>query len=143
MTTRNLFAGAILLAAIAVPTHASSQIAVSKAVFIERTASADGWRTLAPADTLKRGDRVVLMIEWSGAQARKNHVVTSAIPATLAFQRSSANGLQVSADGGRNWGMLDTLRHDGRRASPEDITHVRLKLSGTRGGRITYSAIVR
>lgn len=127
---------------------------VSRAVYIERIAAgANGERvrTIEPADELRRGDTVVLVVEWRGARNDAPVVVSSAIPRQLAFQRSSSDAFEVSTDGGRNWGRLGTMRvgdrGDRRLAAPEDVTHLRWRFAdgreALRDGRVTYSAIVR
>lgn len=135
----------LALAAIcaAQPAFAQDAVVTSRAVFVETAAADNGWRSLAPATDLKRGDRVILLIEWDNARSRKQTSVRSAIPKQLAFQESSADRLEVSVNGGRSWGALGTLWIGERLASPEDVTHVRLRTSGARSGRLTYSAIVR
>lgn len=125
---------------------AQSAEGVSRAVYVERIANAPGGervRTIEPADELQRGDKVVLVVEWRG---REPAMVSSAVPRPLAFQRSSSDAVEVSVDGGRNWGRLGAMRiedRDGRRlASPEDVTHLRWR-SAAGETKLTYSAIVR
>ena len=133
---------------------AQSASGVSRAIYVERVATAPGGervRTIEPADELRRGDTVVLMVEWRGASRDAPIIVSSAIPRPLAFQRSSSDAVQVSVDGGRSWGRLGTMRvrddSDRRLASPEDVTHLRWRFAdgsdASRAGRVTYSAIVR
>ena len=133
---------------------AQSASSVSRAVYVERiTTAPDGERvrTIEPADELRRGDTVVLMVEWRDARRDAPVIVSSAVPRPLAFQRSSSDAVEVSVDGGRNWGHLGTMRvedgGDRRLASPEDVTHLRWRFAvdgnAARTGRITYSAIVR
>lgn len=122
---------------------AQDRLALSRAVYIENLGSGGSMRTVEPASRLRRGDRVILMIEWTGAEARKGTVVRSAIPPALAFQRGSSDVLEVSVDGGRKWGRIGDLRIGKRLASPEEVTHVRLRVHGKTAGRLTYSAIVR
>lgn len=132
----------------------AAQTGVSRAVYVERIATApDGERvrTIEPADELRRGDTVVLMVEWRRADPDAPVIVSSAVPRPLAFQRSSSDAVEVSVDGGRSWGRLGTMRiaegGDRRLASPEDVTHLRWRFeegsAATRAGRVTYSAIVR
>lgn len=132
----------------------AAQTGVSRAVYVERVATApDGERvrTIAPADELRRGDKVVLMVEWRAADSDAPVIVSSAVPRPLAFQRSSSDAMEVSVDGGRSWGRLGTIRigagDDRRLASPEDVTHLRWRFAedgaAARAGRVTYSAIVR
>ena len=67
--------------------------------------------------------------------------------ATLAFRASGGDAPQVSVDGGRTWGTLETLRVDGRKATSADVTHVRWDVANPRAARgrgvLTYSAVVR
>lgn len=125
-------------------------VSLQSAVFIERLGhTGDGRivRGLAPAKSFKRGDRVVLMVEWASKPSAKGFAVTSAIPSTIAYQDTSSDAMQVSVDGGKHWGTLGELKVGGRFASPEDVTHLRWHVSpldARRGtGRMTYSAIVR
>ena len=133
---------------------AQSANGVSRAVYVERMMTAPGGervRTIEPAEELRRGDKVVLVVEWNRERSGTPVTVSSAIPRELAFQKSSSDAMEVSIDGGRSWGQLGTMRIDDanvrRRASPEDVTHVRWRFTDrrdpARGGRVTYSAIVR
>ena len=122
---------------------AQDRIALSQAVYVENLGQGGNIRTIEPARRLKRGDRVILMIEWTGAEARMGTTVRSAIPTNLVFQQSSSEALEVSVDGGRKWGRIGDLQIGERLAVPEEVTHVRLRLHGRTGGQLTYSAIVR
>ncbi|WEK47182.1 MAG: hypothetical protein P0Y56_02555 [Candidatus Andeanibacterium colombiense] len=131
---------------------AAQNVAVSlqSAVFVERLGhTGDGrvQRLIEPAKAFKRGDRVILMVEWAARPTAQGFAVTSAIPATISFEDASQDSLQVSVDGGRHWGTLGALRIGSRYATPEDVTHLRWPVStyeAKRGsGRMTYSAIVR
>jgi hypothetical protein len=125
-------------------------VSLQSAVFIERLGhTGDGRvvRGIEPAKTFKRGDRVILMVEWAAKPSAKGFEVTSAIPAAIAYQDTSSDTMQVSVDGGKHWGMLGALKTGGHYASPEEVTHLRWQVSALdarRGnGRMTYSAIVR
>ena len=133
---------------------AESAISISKAVFVERaqrSASGATMRAIEPASELRKGDKVVLVIEWRAGSDADSFSVSSAVPRTLAFQRAGTDHVEISVDGGRNWGQLGTMRtrdQDGTRlASPEDVTHLRWRVAdseASRGrGRFTYSALVR
>ena len=138
---------------------AASAISISRAVYVERhSAGADGgkMRAIEPASVLRKGDRVVLLVEWQTespgfSQTARGYTVSSAVPRHLVFQSSSNDSYQVSADGGRKWGTLGKMRIfdlDGSRlASPEDVTNLRWTIPSSRlvagNGRIAYSAIVR
>jgi len=123
---------------------------VSRAVYVERTATMPGGervRTIEPAEDLRPGDKVVLMVEWRGGHGGEPVTISSAVPRALAFQRSSADAFEISIDGGRSWGRLGAMRiadDDGYRlASPEDVTHLRWRIASGDPVRLTYSAIVR
>ncbi|MFN4114608.1 MAG: hypothetical protein ACK4GD_11770 [Sphingomonadaceae bacterium] len=131
-------------------TAAQTGMEISRAVFIERKAPVAPGRmalSLEPATTLKRGDVVVLMLEWSAPGRPDGFVLSSRVPRDLAFRRSGGMNPQVSADGGKSWGELGTLRIGQRKASPEDVTHLRWQVSDAEAalgrGTLTYSAIVR
>ncbi len=125
-------------------------VEISRAVFIERKAPVAPGRmalSLEPATTLKRGDVVVLMLEWNAPGRAEAFVVFSRVPRDLAFRRSGGMSPQVSTDGGKRWGTLGTLRTGSRVATPEDVTHLRWHVSDAEAalgrGTLTYSAIVR
>jgi hypothetical protein len=111
-------------------------------VFVERAAS--GERTLAPADRLNRGDRVVYVVNWQRRSGAGGFTLTNPLPAMVNYQASADGAEQVSVDGGRTWGKLDVLRVGSRRATPEDVTHVRWRIAEPRGsGSLAFSGIVR
>ena len=131
-------------------TAAQTGVEISRAVFVERKAPIAPGRmalSLEPATTLRRGDVVVLMLEWTAPGRPDAFVVSSRVPRDLAFRRSGGMNPQVSIDGGRNWGELGTLRAGNRKATPEDVTHLRWHVSDAEAalgrGMLTYSAIVR
>ena len=140
-------AGACLLTATAA---AQSAVEITRAVYVEREGtdrSGRKQRTVEPAEKLRKGDVVVLMLEWSAPDGSESFVVASRIPRDLAFRRSGGRAPQVSTDGGRSWGELGQLRIGPRLATPEDVTHVRWHVSGVDAahgrGTLAYSAIVR
>jgi hypothetical protein len=120
---------------------AESAIDIERSVYVER--AAEGVRALEPATTLKKGDKVVLVVEWRADSPDRRFTVQSSVPHALAFQRAGSDAVEVSIDGGRNWGELGQLKAGSRLASAEDVTHLRLRVAGTPAGRMTYSAIVR
>ncbi|UIP05954.1 hypothetical protein LY632_09590 [Erythrobacter sp. SDW2] len=128
---------------------AQSAIDIRKSVYIER-AERQGdrvVRALEPATTLRKGDSVVLMLTWSASGQSDSFTVSSPVPRDLAFKRSGGRDAQVSIDGGNSWGQLTEMRIGARRASPEEVTHLRWQVSreeALRGkGMLSYSAIVR
>jgi len=128
---------------------AKSAIDIERSVFVERTERQSGKivRELEPASTLRKGDSVVLMLEWTAPGRKDSFTVSSRVPRDLAFQRSGGHAPQVSVDSGKTWGALASMRVGGRRASPEDVTHLRWQVSNAEAalgrGILSYSAIVR
>ena len=136
---------ALLAASVAA---AQSVIEIEREVFLERSEERDGrtQRTLAPADELRRGDTVVLMLAWRTPQDRP-FTISSRVPRELVFRHSGGDAPEVSVDHGRTWGQLEQLRIRGRPATSADVTHVRWEVANPRGERgrgvLTYSAMVR
>ena len=133
------FGSLVCLAASAA--FAESAIDIERAVYVER--ATEGVRALEPATTLRTGDKVVLVVEWRAESPARRFMVQSAVPRALAFQRAGSDAVEVSIDGGTNWGALGQLKAGNRLASAEDVTHLRMKVAGTPAGRMTYSAVVR
>ena len=131
---------------LATPAHASPSVALDSAVFVE-LAAPQGTRRLEPATRLSRGDRVVTVVSWHRLGGEGGFTVTNPLPRKLAYQASAREDEEVSADGGRTWGRLGTLKYGSRLATPEDVTHVRWRIPAghaARGrGHIAYSGIVR
>lgn len=128
---------------------AQSGINIQRSVYLERS-EREGDRVvrqLEPASELRKGDSVVLMLQWSAPRRSESFTVSSRIPRDLAFQRSGGHAPEFSIDGGRNWGQLEDLGIGARRASPEDVTHLRWRVSDADAslgrGILSYSAIVR
>lgn len=125
---------------------ATPLVALDSAVFVERVMPGKG-RLLQPAKALKRGDRVVYVVSWYRMGGQGGFTVTNPLPSKVYFQGSADGREEVSIDGGKTWGRLDSLRTGNRLATPEDVTHVRWRVpahEAARGqGQITYSAIVR
>jgi hypothetical protein len=138
-----------VLAALAAPVVASAgtpTIVTSSAVYVERR-EAGTTRQLEAADRFDKGERVVTILRWQRRAGSGGFTITNPLPRAIAYQTSSRRDEQVSVDGGRNWGRLGQLMIGNRLASPEDVTHVRWRISpqiAARGrGQIAYSGIVR
>src|SRR5690349_9369878 len=98
---------------------AGSAVDIDRSVYVERRD--DGVRALEPATTLKKGDKVVLVLEWRAAPRGRGFTVESAVPGPLAFQRAGSDAVEVSIDNGRTWGRLGELKIGQRIASAEDV----------------------
>lgn len=137
---------ALALSAPVVATAASPLVALDSAVYVERVVPQKG-RMLQPASTLRRGDRVVYVVSWYRMGGQGGFTVTNPLPKKVYYQGSADGREEVSIDGGRSWGRLESMRVGNRLATPEDVTHVRWRVPASeaaRGsGQITYSAIVR
>lgn len=137
---------AALATAFATPALAAPVVSLDTAVFVERNRD-DQVRSLEPAQSLRRGERVVYVVTWYRLGGDGGFTITNPMPRTVAYQASARDDEQVSIDGGRSWGRLADLRVGDRTASPEDVTHVRWRITrpdAAQGrGRIAYSGIVR
>ena len=148
MSIRRTIAKLACALALAAPVIATAAplVALDSDVFIERFVPNKG-RLLQPASALKRGDRVVYIVSWTRMGGAGSFTVTNPLPRQVSFQGSADGREEVSVDGGRTWGKLESLRAGSRLATAEDVTHVRWKVPASeaaRGtGQITYSAIVR
>ncbi len=148
MTGRAISRITICILGLSIPAvaQATPAVALDSAVFVERTESGNA-RSLEPASRVARGDRVVTIVTWYRMGGDGGFTVTNPLPRSVAYQASARDDEEVSVDGGRSWGRLGTLRLGSRLASPEDVTHVRWRVSATRAaqgkGQIAYSGIVR
>jgi hypothetical protein len=137
---------AALATAFATPALAAPVVSLDTAIFVERNRD-DQVRSLEPAQSLRRGERVVYVVTWYRLGGDGGFTITNPMPRTVAYQASARDDEQVSIDGGRSWGRLADLRVGDRTASPEDVTHVRWRITrpdAAQGrGRIAYSGIVR
>jgi hypothetical protein len=128
--------------------QASAQAPVSfdSAVYVEHMKPGDV-RQLEPADRLSRGERVVTIVTWKRSAGSGAFTVTNPLPRAIAYQDSASDDTEVSADGGRTWGKLGSLRIGGRYVTAEDVTHVRWRIApghaAQGSGQIAYSGIVR
>jgi len=134
--------------------HAAEKVQLASDIFVERFQPAPGGRmarVLERANQLRSGDRVIFVMNWT---ARRGHdfTVTNPMPRSVSFQGTAGGDEEVSVDGGRTWGQMDTLmvrEADGslRHAVPEDVTHLRWRVPGAMAalgaGRMTYRGIVR
>ncbi len=146
-TVAAVLAGMTGLAPLSAP--ANSAVATDSAVFVERTQWQDGAAVhrLEQAARLTRGDHVVTVVRWYRFAGAGAFTVTNMLPAGLIFHATADDTAEVSVDGGHNWGQLGSLRRGGQVATPENVTHVRWRVSAAQAmagaGRIAYSGFVR
>ncbi len=138
---------AVIQIAAASPGSAAPLVSLDTAVFVEHQESGDV-RRLEPAQSFKRGDRVVTIVRWRRlGGSNGGFTLVNPLPHAIAYQASASDSEEVSTDGGRNWGQIGTLRFGNRLATPEDVTHVRWRVPATSAaagrGQIAYSGIVR
>lgn len=136
--------------------HAQS-LALNSRIFVEtRVKEADGTvRTvLSPAKRAAPGQTLVVVVDYRNPAAKpaSNVVVTNPLPRAMAFSSTADDSAQVSIDGGKSWGRLEEIRvtdREGvvRQATPEDVTHVRWRLSGSvpagGSGKVSFRGVVR
>jgi len=143
VTIRGIALGALaVLLGLSTQAVAQSDVRLGTSVFVER--SSENSRILEPASRLSPGDRVVTVLSWHRDAPSGRFVLTNPLPRSVYYQGSASEDEQVSADGGRTWGKLGSLRIGNRLVTPEDVTHVRWQIAtNSPSGTIAYSAIVR
>jgi len=141
----------------AVPALAKDDVTLASAVFVERAVTAPNGKTSVIREEPKLitpGDKLVFVLTYNnaGAAPAENFVVTNPIPASVSFVASDSSGADLSVDGGKNWGVLATLKvkaADGslRAAAATDITHVRWvfvkAISAGSSGKLSFRGVVR
>ncbi|MFN2100875.1 hypothetical protein [Altererythrobacter sp. MF3-039] len=120
-----------ILAMFTGPAHAND---VNLNSFIYQEVRSVDARTISATNSLRRGDRVVTLLDWRSREP-ETVTMTAAVPRDLSFLNASAEGVEISTDGGRSWHATDSN-------SAGRVTHLRWKATPGRG-RLTYSAIVR
>ncbi len=125
-------------------------------LFVERTdtdINGRARRTLMEAGRGLPGYPVVHVIDWrnDSSEPVQGLTVTRALPAGARLE-AAAQGAIVSVDGGNRWGRLDQLWMPTplggvRRATIEDVTHVRWRLTQQiapgAAGRVSYRTTSR
>lgn len=146
------------LAALAAPAaaHAGNDVALTSAVFVEKTIEAQGRAkvVLEEPKLVVPGDKLVFVLSYTnrGVAPATDFVVTNPMPGAVAFQSTPDQAAVVSIDGGKAWGPLASLKvkeSDGtvRGARPEDVTHVRWTFAKAipagQGGKLSFRGVVR
>ncbi|MDI1294804.1 MAG: hypothetical protein PSY12_02815 [bacterium] len=138
-------------AAIAQPT-----IRIDTRMFVERVrtdVNGRARRILASADRAGPGDQLIFVMDWRNAGRRpvRGFALTTPVPRGASPDLTDP-AMWVSVDGGAHWGRLDQLwlptpLGGTRRATAEDVTHVRWMLADAispgQAGRLSYRAMVR
>lgn len=114
--------------------HAGEAVSLNSAVFVEDVgtdAAGQQRRVLKAADRLGQGDRLVFVMKYrnDGSAPVRNFALTNPVPRGVRIDPAHGD-MQVSVDGGRSWGRLTdmivrTPLGGTRRATPDDVTHVR------------------
>jgi uncharacterized repeat protein (TIGR01451 family) len=149
----------LALLALAAPAAAlaSSDVLTKSSIFVERIEpQGSGARRvrLEPARQVSPGERLIYVVEYrnTGKRPVEGFTVTNPLPRTVRLDETVDGSEIVSIDGGRNWGVLSSLRvslgeGSWRPANPDDVTHLRWRVGDrlmqgeTR--RVTFRAIVR
>lgn len=158
MSHRLRFLPLAALAALSAPAAALARqpIMLNSDVYVERISTdlnGRERRVLASAPQVGPGDRLVFVLRYrnGGSAPVNDFAVTNPVPAGVRIDPTDRDML-VSVDGGQRWGKLDSLwvrtpLGGTRRATAEDITHIRWTIRSTigpgDGGRIAYRGIVR
>ncbi len=136
---------------------AATPLQISSDVFVERQiARVDGTKTvvLEKPNLVTPGDNLVFVVKYKnvGGATASNFVVTNPLPSAVTFN-GTADGLEVvSIDGGKSWGILNSLRvtqTDGtaRPAQRSDVTHIKWNLNQplTAGaeGKLIFRGVVK
>ncbi len=137
--------------------YAATPLQLSSDVYVERAeTSADGATKLIleKPTTVLPGDNLVFVVKYTNAsnEPASNLMVTNPLPKPVQFNGTADGNEQVSVDGGKTWGSLNTLlvqEADGtsRSAQMSDVTHIRWELSQTlaagSSGKLIFRGIVR
>ncbi len=151
---------AILVAALfasPVAAQAPNSVSLQTQVLVERTTTdAQGQSHTALEDpaVVVPGDRLVFVLNYrnQGDRPATDFVVTNPLPEAVAYAGTDDARADVSVDGGRTWGKLDTLHvanADGteRAARADDVTTVRWAFAQPipvgEAGRLTFRGVVR
>lgn len=139
------------------PVYASSDLKLSSTVYVERTETQEDGSSksvLNKPTTVIPGDNLVFVVKYTNASTSpaSNLLVTNPLPAPVIYNGSADGNEEVSVDGGKSWGSLNTLfvkKSDGtsRPALMRDVTHVRWTINETlaagSSGKLIFRGIVR
>lgn len=142
----------------------ANSVSLSSEAFIERTEiAADGKESTVlkrPQDVVVvPGDRVLFKLVYAnrGSEAASDFRAVNPMPAPVRFVAAAEDWAEVSVDGGKNWGKLETLTvpvaaaegapATSRAATPDDVTHVRwvftTPIAPGASGTISYRGVIK
>lgn len=141
----------LLAAALAGAAPAAAEMAINRAVFVERPESGTG-REIPRAIT--PGERLLFVVSYRnrGAEPTQGVVITNPIPPMARFAACEDERAELSVDRARSWGRLETLAvtlPDGttRPATAEDVTHIRWRMpapiAAGEAGELQFLAVAR
>jgi hypothetical protein len=136
---------------------ASNPVSLTSHVFVERIVKDHKGRSkaiLEQPNTVLPGDRLVFLLRYQNAAQgntrgnARDFLVTNPLPSSVIYQGSAIKTAQVSVDGGRTWGPLQSLSYRERSgtvraARSEDVTHVRWPVPQGSTGTLSFRGIVR
>lgn len=140
------------------PAHAepgaAPGVALATQMFVEQVQTDLNGRTrriLTSPARVTRGDRLIFVVNWRNRGEQPLRDVALSIPDSVRIALDDP-AMRVSVDGGNRWGRigdlwLPTPLGGMRRATAEDVTHVRWAMPGPvppgRSGRLSYRGTVR
>lgn len=148
---------ALLIALVPAAAFADPQVTLTSSIAVIKSKPGPGGKAVVTTEAPKLvtpGDRLVLTLDWVNGSGRpaEHFNVTDPIPPGLAFAGNASGGAEVSVDGGKTFGALESLQLAGadgkpRAAEAADVTHVRWSFSkaiapGERG-ELRFEAIVK
>lgn len=151
----------IMLAFIALLTAVTpsfaNEVALTSEVLVERVqqdAQGKNVTTLEAPKMVTPGDKLLFVLSYKngGSEPASDFVINNPMPDAVAFAGTDSPEAQLSVDGGKIWGALNTLQvteADGkvRPARAEDVTHVKWQF--TRAipaggeGKVSFRGIVK
>jgi uncharacterized repeat protein (TIGR01451 family) len=153
-----ILAALLALAAPAAALAAGAQhVSLASHVFVEHAKPGPGGTPTMVREEPKvvtPGDRLVFELSYKnvGAEPATGFTITDPIPSSVAFAGDETAGAVFSADGGRTWGSLATLRvaqpnGGSRPASFADVTHIRWVLArpipAGASGSVSFRGVVK
>lgn len=137
--------------------HAAGDVTLTSETFVEKSVPQKAGPPKTMLVKLKSaapGARLVFVLTYKnlGGAPKANFVVTNPMPSAIQFDAALDPGAEMSVDGGRSWGTMQTLRvtlanGTTRPATAADVTHVRWALKAPipagGGGKLRFRGIVK